>query len=468
MKLFIVLSLLSLNLFAFDELDLNPNADKSVSKYRKIINNFMDLNLYYPAIPLIKEYFVLNKGNAVHEDVERAIEKVITNIGVKQFEFLPEEILKASRSEVVKYVLAKKYFKRGEYDRAIQETTLIPSSHYISPFALNIAASAYSILGRSKEAITTFGTCVERSRNSYSKMKDENQRTQLEINQDYCQIGIARTHFAEKNFEEAEMKYLDIPKSSYIWPETLFEEAWNSFYLKNFNRTLGKLVTYKAPVFDYVFNPEIDILNTLTYMELCLWSDVKRSVDNFYEQYEKPSEYVAKFIADAKENYQLYFKLAIDRRTKEVEGNELFNKILKSIIRDPTFNEMVDAYFLGEKEYATISGWKTSRLKEFATENLRESLKLQRDLIGSYVKRNMSLKFSQLDNAFSQMSYIKLEVLSRRKNEIYSFQADPTIKRGDVQYLKRNEKQYFWTFNGEFWADEIGDYVFALKSECVK
>ncbi len=125
-------------------------------------------------------------------------------------------------------------------------------------------------------------------------------------------------------------------------------------------------------------------------------------------------------------------------------------------------------YFLGEKEYATISSWRTSRLKEFATDNLKESLKLQRDLIGSYVKRNMSLKFSQLDNAFSQMSYIKLEVLSRRKNEIYSFQNDPTLKRGDLQYLKRNEKQYFWTFNGEFWADEIGDYVFALKSECVK
>ena len=25
---------------------------------------------------------------------------------------------------------------------------------------------------------------------------------------------------------------------------------------------------------------------------------------------------------------------------------------------------------------------------------------------------------------------------------------------------------YLWTFNGEFWADELGDYVFSLKSEC--
>jgi hypothetical protein len=38
--------------------------------------------------------------------------------------------------------------------------------------------------------------------------------------------------------------------------------------------------------------------------------------------------------------------------------------------------------------------------------------------------------------------------------------------RGDVAYLRRTDKQYFWTFNGEFWADELGDYVFSLKSEC--
>ena len=63
------------------------------------------------------------------------------------------------------------------------------------------------------------------------------------------------------------------------------------------------------------------------------------------------------------------------------------------------------------------------------------------------------------------MSYIKLEVLAQRKAKLYSF--DETDRsRGDLKYIERNEKQYFWDFNGEFWADELGDYVFALKSEC--
>jgi hypothetical protein len=39
--------------------------------------------------------------------------------------------------------------------------------------------------------------------------------------------------------------------------------------------------------------------------------------------------------------------------------------------------------------------------------------------------------------------------------------------RGVVRPTRRDD-QMFWTFNGEFWNDELGDYVFGLESECGK
>jgi hypothetical protein len=57
-------------------------------------------------------------------------------------------------------------------------------------------------------------------------------------------------------------------------------------------------------------------------------------------------------------------------------------------------------------------------------------------------------------------------VLAQRKERLYQTDVVEGKKRGDVKYIERNKKQYFWTFNGEFWADELGDYVFALRSEC--
>ena len=107
-------------------------------------------------------------------------------------------------------------------------------------------------------------------------------------------------------------------------------------------------------------------------------------------------------------------------------------------------------------------------LKNALNENLRESLSLQRNLIGSYIRGQLQLNAAQVVRSFEDMSYIKLEVLSKKKTELYGdiTLRDPNAKRGDVAHIRRTDKQYFWTFNGEFWADELGDYVFSLKSEC--
>ena len=98
--------------------------------------------------------------------------------------------------------------------------------------------------------------------------------------------------------------------------------------------------------------------------------------------------------------------------------------------------------------------------------NLFSALTLQRDLIGAYVRQNLNQYAYQINKTFEQMTYVKLEILRRRKTELMTTQVDVKRDRGSVKYLKRTSKQYFWNFNGEFWADELGDYVFALKSEC--
>jgi hypothetical protein len=108
------------------------------------------------------------------------------------------------------------------------------------------------------------------------------------------------------------------------------------------------------------------------------------------------------------------------------------------------------------------------QMRAVLNENLKDSLNLQRNLIGSYIRGNLQLYAAQIVRAFEDMSYIKLEVLSKRKTELYEnvTSNSDSRARGNIAHLRRSDKQYFWTFNGEFWADELGDYVFSLKSEC--
>jgi hypothetical protein len=67
----------------------------------------------------------------------------------------------------------------------------------------------------------------------------------------------------------------------------------------------------------------------------------------------------------------------------------------------------------------------------------------------------------------SQLFKIQLETLSKKKDLIYTGQTLISDRsRGDYENVKRSRFEYFWKFEGAFWADELGDYSLGLKSNC--
>lgn len=445
---------------------LFTSGDKS--KYPQVAIELAQDKMYFSAVPFIKEY--LASTTKINETaIDNALDDIITHVGVKQFEVFPASILEKSNAPTVRYILAKKAFRAGKFDQAIKLLDKkIEDWHPVKPFALLLEASAYSVSKREDKAISIFKECIDISEQQVKKEDGKERLRQLKITRDYCIVGMPRSQFATQKFEQAHSLYLDLPKSSHIWPEILFEEAWNSFYLKDYNRTLGKLVTYKAPILGYIFNPEIEVLKALSYMEMCLWEDSKKVVEQFYSTYENDNVQYKKFIDSLGKDYRQYYLLVKDREDGKYTENKILGSVLSSIGRDPAYLELFNAFNRGRDEIERLKALPNDGLKAALNENLRESLNLQRNLIGSYVRGQLQLAAAQVVRAFEDMSYIKLEVLSKRKTELYD---DVTLrsedrKRGDIAHLKRTDKQYFWTFNGEFWADELGDYVFSLKSEC--
>ena len=77
------------------------------------------------------------------------------------------------------------------------------------------------------------------------------------------------------------------------------------------------------------------------------------------------------------------------------------------------------------------------------------------------VKRSKNL----LQKSLQGMSYIKLELLRHKKEILFGNRVEEGVV-GDLKNVQRNDKQYLWDFDGEFWADELGDYVYSLESSC--
>lgn len=446
---------------------LYQSGDKS--RYAQVAAELIQDKMYFSAVPFVKEY--LSSTNKVNDAaLDRVLDDVITQVGVKQFEVLPANILEKSNAPTVRYILAKKAFRLKKYDQALKYLSRkVEDWHPVKPFALLLEGSTYAVSKQEDKAAAVFKECVEVADSQIKKIENKDRLRQLRITRDYCVVGIPRVEFATAKFEQANSSYLDLSKSSYIWPEILFEEAWNSFYLKDYNRTLGKLVTYKAPVFDYTFNPEIEVLKALSYMELCLWDDSKKVVEQFYTDYEKDNVGYKKFIDSLGKDYRQYYLLVKDRAEGKYRENKILSTALAQIGRDPAYLELYSSFNSGRDEIERLKNLPNDALKVALNENLRESLSLQRNLIGSYIRGQLQLYSAQVTRSFEDMSYISLEVLSKRKTELYddvSLRETSGRARGNVAHLRRTDKQYFWTFNGEFWADELGDYVFSLKSEC--
>ena len=133
--------------------------------------------------------------------------------------------------------------------------------------------------------------------------------------------------------------------------------------------------------------------------------------------------------------------------------------------KDPAFLELYDNFHSGRKELQYVKRMRNKNFARVLNINLKESMILHRNLIGAYVRKSMHMMARQVDKTMQDMSYIKLEVIRFKKRELYQL-ANNNRSRGDIVNLQRTDKQYFWDFNGEFWADELGDYVFTLKSEC--
>ncbi len=252
-------------------------------------------------------------------------------------------------------------------------------------------------------------------------------------------LGISRVLFAENRNYSSNYSYQNISKRSFIWPRILFEEAWNSFFLNDDNRTLGKLITYKSNFLKDYFYPESEILVALSFMKLCHWGDLKKHIDRVYSKYSKDRKNII---------LGNYIKKSIKTYKGIGLSNKLEEKIFKHLLKNYSYKKNLKIYFEGKKRYPKN----------------KMNMIFRKSLI-KFAERIFNKKLAEVDLLFKALSSIRVAYLGKLKKNLYKKIKGKRVL-GDIGYLKRNDRQYFWSFNGEFWADEIGDYVFALGSRC--
>lgn len=382
------------------------------------------------------------------------------------------------------FSLGKAAILKDDMNLALQYLNQVRSDSRLYPFSLELRGTALAIQGRLDESLDDFRDCQKYVGITINETDTLSARYRSQVNESKdlearCASDEGRVLYQAEKFEDAERAYDKIPKASRVWPEILFEQAWNAFAKREFNRTLGKLVTYKAPALDFVFNSEIEVLRAQTYLSLCLYDDTQKSIDDFNARYSDIGREVKRFVEGGSKNLDTFYQLGIRTLRDSRDTKDPVGRLANRFVRGPYFSDLAAQDASLEKERSVISSFArmtganaNAGLSAFLSEVLKWRRKTIRQLGGAYVKNSLIDHHSVLVADFEKISFIRLEMLSRAKDKLIrktlkTASEEDERKRGVVR-PSRKDNQMFWTFNGEFWNDELGDYIFGLESECGK
>jgi hypothetical protein len=381
------------------------------------------------------------------------------------------------------YSLGKEALLTHQEEKAIGYFSSIDSRSPLYPYSLELRGSAYAIAGKNENALLDFRHCQDKASSIENQTGDLKHKKQYHREADdlrsRCYAGEARTLYQAENFEDAELTYDRIPKQSFVWPDILFEQAWNAFAKQEYNRTLGKLVSYKSPALDFVFNSEIDVLRAQAFLALCLYNDANDVINEFNHKYARTGEEVKAFVEGNSGDLGAFYEFGREALHDSLYTDNGPHRMANRFVRGPYFQNLVSSErdlstemeaVRNIENSASASDRETGRgFPGFLEQVVAWRMRTLRLLGGAFVKNSLLDYHAALISDFEKMAFIKLEMLKRAKDKLLS-KGNPQNSsfdrsRGNVEPHRRGN-QYYWSFNGEFWNDELGDYVFGLESEC--
>lgn len=456
--------------------------------YSWITLGLVDAGLYQTASYFFIRTLQSGDRRATQRVLDRA-EELILNVGGDLFrKYMIRHTFMSDYNESNRnsflYSLGKDYLFKKKEKQAIQALSRITSSSGLWPFALQMRATAYALMGNPNQALSDFQECVQRSQHVSIRntqlpsevsqlVKEQNESMILELKH-RCQAGVARVYFEKGQYADADRAYDEIDKESFVWADVIFEQAWNAFEKREYNRTLGKLISYQSQSLSFVFNPEVDVLRALSYLRLCYYNETNQIINRFNRKYEKIGVEVKRFVEANSKNLTRFYERGKSALYAPLHSTDDFNRMLNRFVRGTYFQNLV----LSEK--AVQAEWRAAQrfaVSEPGLPSVRRGFpaflkvvlswrnKTIRLLGGTFVKNSLLDYHSQLITAFENSAFIKLEMLKQAKQRLVNKRPQSSEKE-KTYYSTRRENQLYWDFNGEFWLDEIGDYVFGLESSC--
>ena len=356
-------------------------------------------------------------------DYDQVILQVVND---KDYGFISDEV-----SGFVDYYQGIQDWKTGYRDWALDHFKRIPKDSYYYSRYLHQQALYQVEINKPKQALKIISQILQ-----VEKLDDNLRDESLWI--------AARLHYELGDMKEASFLYSKIKTPVIEQASFLLEQAWIEYQNKDFERAMGFLYAFEAPSFRQFFTPEYFLLKGFIYKDVCHYESALTVVEEFNQRYGQSLE-------------------AIYNRKDEtdVESEELLYVILAK--------KNVKTVW----EFITMLEAEKSRVDELDDDNLIE-----------YVEGVYNLQIE--DSTYQLRNLIKIEYASRA-NGLLQFEEESNLMRYEIgvdmyqrvaqnTYVAANRKdeskkdsqesQVVFSFQREYWNDELGFYKVSLPNKC--
>lgn len=372
----------------------------------------------------------------------------------------PDQVPGAARGFYFYYV-GVEAFENAQFEKAADYFKRVPSGLYYAKAQFHLGVIA-NRAGAHSRAIAYF----EAVRSSAGN--DEWLREMTNLN-------IARVHYETKNFSEALQYYALIPRESDNWLEAIFESGWAFFLMTKHNNVLGNIHTLHSPFFDNRFFPESFILQAITYLRLCRYDEVQASLEKFRDRYKPVFKDLGAMLSEFKGKRTGLYKLVYEYRNGSLNNFKSAWAILDALSRTDAYKEAAITVRYSDAELARLSQIGSKWTSSGLTEDLKDFLgKKKQVAIADSADRLYDLAAANLEYLKTLSDQTKLiqadmyegrvDAIRRRLNVSQANDRKQFI--GGLQPLNVDQQLEYWPFEGEYWEDELGFYVYNIDDRC--
>ena len=282
---------------------------------------------------------------------------------------------------------------------------------------------------------------ISRAQEDLEALKEEELPEDLSLDVDRT---LARIAFEQARWDDALDAYQEVRSSAPEDPQLLLEMAWTHYYLGQYQRALGLMLALDAPAYSGLIAPERYLLEALSLRKLCQFEPARRAAVRLRQRHGEAID-------------DLYSGVPLDQSESLLKAARLRESGMKvADFRARMLYEEARVDKLSKKLGPQLTkGYKAIYAQGLREAKRREAAELRDEMIAVaeellYTEEGVRLILHELGVA----------LLRGRKR------GDGAAATEAVASIDEKE-EIAYSFNQEFWTDELDDIVVRIEDRCI-